>query len=83
MEWGKNGERKDRTNREERVSGGDVVKGYGAPGRGVVVQPMAPWAKASWAQGQADVAVSADQYGALERGVVLSSMAPRVRASCV
>ncbi|KAM3387776.1 hypothetical protein ACQJBY_010553 [Aegilops geniculata] len=82
MEWERT-ERKDRTNREERGLGGDVVKGYGAPGRGVVVQPMAPWAYASWAQGQADVAVSADQYGALDRGVLLSSMAPQVRVSCV
>ncbi|VAH04425.1 unnamed protein product [Triticum turgidum subsp. durum] len=81
MEWGKNRERRERTNREQRGSGGDVVKGYGAPGRGVMSQPMAPWAEASWAQGQADVAVSADAHGAVDQGVMLSSMAPRVRAS--
>ncbi|KAF7078242.1 hypothetical protein CFC21_082713 [Triticum aestivum] len=82
MEWGKNRERRERKNREQRGSGGDVVKGYGAPGRGVVVQPTAPWAEASWAQGQADVAVSADAHGVVDQGVMLSSMAPRVRASC-
>ncbi|KAF7082248.1 hypothetical protein CFC21_086123 [Triticum aestivum] len=83
MEWGKNRERRERTNREQRGSGGYVVKGYGAPGRGVVVQPMAPWAQASWAQGQADVTVSIDARGTVDRGVMISSMATRVRASCV
>ena len=82
MEWGKNRERRERTNRELRGLGGDVVKGYGAPGRGVVVQPMAPWAEASWAQGHTDVAVSADAHGAFDRGVMLSSMALRAQASC-
>ena len=79
---GKNRGRRERKNRDQRGSGGDVVKGYGAPGQGVVVQTMAPWAKASWAQGQADVAVSADAHGAIDQGIMLSSMAPRVRASC-
>ncbi|KAF7030409.1 hypothetical protein CFC21_041950 [Triticum aestivum] len=82
MEWGKNRERRERTNRELRGLGGDVVKGYGAPGRGVVVQPMAPWAEASWAQGQANMAVNADAHGAFDRGILLSSMAPQIRASC-
>ena len=70
MEWGKNRERRERTNREKRGSGGNVVKGYGAPGRGVVVQPIAPWAEASWAQRQADVAVSADAHDAVDNDPV-------------